>query len=82
MLRFVHVPKTGGVALRKALAPVRDPHSANALVQCDGHLTTLSAAPEDDIITVVRDPLRRYVSAFWWLSTKTRWPWHSPDAMA
>lgn len=76
MLRFVHVPKTGGVALREALAPL------GLDFRCDGHLTTLSSAQEDDVITVAREPLARYVSAFWWLATKTLWPWPSPDAMA
>lgn len=73
MIRYVHVPKTGGVALREALAD---------RVLCDGHLTTLAAAQEDDLITTTRDPIARYVSAFWWLSTKTPWPWATPDAMA
>ena len=76
MLRFVHVPKTGGVALREALAPL------GLGFACDGHLTTLASAQEENIITIVRDPMDRYVSAFWWLATKTLWPWPSPDAMA
>jgi len=70
------VPKTGGVALREALAPL------GLGFRCDGHMTTLATAQEDDVVTVVRDPIARYVSAFWWLATKTLWPWASPDAMA
>jgi len=73
VIRFVHVPKTGGVALREALT---------GHIACDGHLTTLASAQEADAITIVRDPVERYISAFWWLATKTLWPWPSPDAMA
>ena len=76
MLRFVHVPKTGGVALREALAPL------GLRFCCDGHLTTLASAQEEDVITIVRDPIARFISAFWWLTTKTLWPWSSPDVMA
>ena len=77
MLRFVHCPKTGGVALRNALAPLGP-------FACDGHMTRLSTVQPDDwpIITITRDPLPRFVSAFWWLATKTfPWPWRTPDAM-
>jgi len=73
MVRFIHVPKTGGVTLREAIT---------GHLLCDGHLTTVSTAQEADIITIVRDPLTRYASAFWWLAARTLWPWPSPDAMA
>ena len=75
MIYQVHIPKTGGTALATAIGPfgVRRP----------GHDLKLSGVPkEDTAITIVRDPLERFVSAFWHVATRKLFPWNSPNALA
>ena len=82
MIQHVHIPKTGGSALAQAYA-------TSGAINRNGHAFTLSWLKHgDDAITIVRDPVDRFVSAFNWIATYRRetspvaWPWASPDAMA
>lgn len=74
MTFLVHIPKTGGTALAAALGPrVRRP----------GHGLVLSDVPPGaDVITIVRDPIERFVSAFWHIANARLFPWASPDHLA
>ena len=67
-MTLMHVPKTGGVALSHALG--RHVHRM-------GHETTLEALPIwPPIITIVRDPVARWVSAFDMVTRQKR---HVPE---
>ncbi len=52
MTAFVHVPRTGGLALTEALRGTG--------VRADGHL--VRPGPGEDSITILRDPVARFVS--------------------
>jgi hypothetical protein len=80
---ILHIPKTGGTAIVEALAPV-----ASAFrIKCRRHDVRLSDIPEDeDIVVFVREPVRRFVSAF---NTRLRrgrprysFGWSSGEAVA
>lgn len=77
-MRFwqLHLPKTGGLALWHALGP--DGHRL-------GHSSTLRRSP-DPVITIVRDPVDRWVSAYDMVSRQFKqWPdlpWHTASEFA
>ena len=54
MLHQLHIPKTGGLALA---------HGLDGHIHRFGHGTTLRAIP-DPAVTIVRDPIARFVSAW------------------
>lgn len=59
-LHLIHIPRTGGTSLAKALAPYR-------WIQRNGHPFRLSMLGPDDLaLTIVRDPVARYLSALSW----------------
>lgn len=75
-LRLMHIPKTGGSALAAALGP----H-----VHRMGHNVTLGRIPLwPPIVTIVRDPVARWVSGFDMVSRQKHMPqWERwPDASA
>lgn len=70
----VHVPKTGGSALRHAIKPTG--------AYRWGHSSTLPAAVSDDrYLVTLRDPLARFLSAYIW-SRNRLIPWGYPTAEA
>jgi len=72
--QFVHIPKTGGSALRQALGYL------DLDMRYPGHRYPISAFPkEDEVITIVRDPVDRFVSAFWHARPMG---WESPEPFA
>ena len=78
---LLHVPKTGGTALKVAFK------SAAAEIVLHGHRTRFAdIAPGDKVIIVVRHPLTRYVSAFWsrFRQGRPRYevPWSSAETKA
>ena len=59
---FLHLPKTGGTALRHAIGAVQ---SANHTIMFHPHSVRLRDLPDDDaFFFTVRDPVARFVSAF------------------
>src|SRR5690242_20312382 len=61
---FLHVGKTGGTAVREALAPYAEAGRFHLIFH--PHRVTLHDVPEDDgFVFIVRDPLGRYVSGFY-----------------
>lgn len=74
MIQLIHIPKTGGTALA---------HALHGVAHHNGHSVTLSTLRRPGpVITIVRDPVARFVSAFWWMAEHHLWPWASPDDMA
>ena len=74
MIRFLHIPKTGGMALWHELEAIPGLRRE--------HEHPLSALPPaDPYITIVRDPADRFVSAFAWLAVHRLLPWATPDEM-
>jgi hypothetical protein len=60
---LIHIGKTGGTAVKTALAPVR--RTGRYDIQLHDHRTTLLDIPRGEkVFFVVRDPVARYVSAF------------------
>lgn len=61
-LHFLHIGKTGGTAIKHALTPV----AAERQIVLHGHGARLSdVAPGEQVIFLLRDPLSRFVSAFY-----------------
>ena len=56
MVTFIHIPRTGGLALTEALRGTG--------VRADGHRFKLSDPDVDEAITIVRDPVARFISAY------------------
>ena len=72
--QLIHIPKTAGTALASALGRA---------VHRNGHPFRLShLKPGDLAITVVRDPVERFRSAFAWSARQQLWRWPSADALA
>lgn len=82
-VHVLHISKTGGTALRRALGSVPPEHG----VISHGHLMRLRDVPEDEgVFFVVRRPTFRFVSAFNSRLRKgrppTRRPWSKGEALA
>ena len=61
-LHFLHIGKTGGTAIKHALTPV----AAERQIVLHGHGARLSdVATGEQVIFLLRDPLSRFVSAFY-----------------
>lgn len=59
---FLHVPKTGGTAIRNYIV---DHHDTCEFRICASHDITLSNIMKDVAVVVTRDPLERFCSGFW-----------------
>ena len=82
---FLHIGKTAGTAIKAALRPVAE--AADYQVLLHGHETTLTDVPEGDkFFFVVRDPVDRFVSAFYSRQRQGRprydSPWTEAEARA
>jgi arylsulfatase len=67
-LRFIHIGKTGGTALKAALrhSGARTSTPFGPLVLGRGHMVTFSTVgPNDHVMFVVRDPIARFLSGFY-----------------
>lgn len=74
MLELVHIPKTAGTALAWA---------TRGTVHHNGHSVTLRLLRRTGpAITIVRDPVARFLSAFDWVATRQLFRWATPDEMA
>jgi len=61
-LHFLHIGKTGGTAVKHALKPVAAP----GYLMLHGHDVRLhDVAPDEQVFFFLRDPLSRFVSAFY-----------------
>src|SRR3954468_20142447 len=61
VVHMLHVPKTGGTAVRAALEDARLPPGLRVLLH--GHGMSLRNIPrEDDVFFFLRDPVDRFVS--------------------
>jgi hypothetical protein len=61
---FLHIGKTGGTAIQEALKPVRT--RGRYAIALHRHRTTLADLPDGEpFFLCVRDPIARYVSAFY-----------------
>ena len=82
-LHFLHVGKTGGTAVKHALAPVAGPLGI-ALHDHDVRLADLP--PGDRAFLFLRDPIDRFVSAFHSRRRQGRprhdWPWSEAERVA
>jgi hypothetical protein len=82
-VHFLHIRKTGGMALKAALRPV----AAERRLILHEHGTTLAKVPKGErAVFVVRDPARRFVSGF---NSRLRMgrplfdrPWNEAEAKA
>jgi hypothetical protein len=82
-VHFLHIRKTGGMALKAALAPL----AAGRELRLAEHGTTLPKIPEGErVVFVVRDPVARFVSGF---NSRLRQgrplfdrPWNEAEAQA
>lgn len=78
-VQFIHIPKTGGCALSAAV---------RKHVRLNGHRVRLSMVPaEDQPITILRDPVARFLSAYNWHrvhagAARKEPQWPSADALA
>ena len=62
-IHFIHIPKTGGTALKVALK--ESVVSDDVIIICHSHFMKLSYVPPgDQVFFFVRDPISRFVSAF------------------
>ena len=82
-VHVLHIGKTGGTALKHALAPVAE---ARGIVLHD-HETRLTDIPSGErAVLVLRDPLARFVSAFHSRRRQGRprhdWPWSEGERAA
>ncbi len=82
-VHFLHISKAGGTAIKHALAPV----AANHRVVLHPHFTTLRDVPAgESVIFFLRDPLTRFVSAFYSRQREGRpkyvLPWSPEEAAA
>lgn len=82
MIQHIHIPKTGGSALAQAYA-------TSGAINRNGHAFTLSwLKPGDDAVTIVRDPVARFVSSFNFIAARRSeespvpWPWTEPEELA
>lgn len=63
VVHLLHVPKTGGTAVKTALGRCRIPRDVRLVRH--GHLVRLRDIPErDHVAFFIRDPVARYVSSF------------------
>ena len=63
MVHFLHIGKTGGMAIRHALKPYRE--TARYKIKRHGHRQTLRDIPQGEgVIFFLRDPLTRFASGF------------------
>ena len=63
IVNFLHIGKTGGMAIKKALRPnlKTDKH----IIHLRGHTCTLRDIPQGDkVFFVLRDPIKKFVSGF------------------
>jgi hypothetical protein len=82
-VHFLHIRKTGGMALKAALAPL----AAGRGLRLAEHGTTLPKIPKGErVVFVVRDPVSRFVSGF---NSRLRQgrplfdrPWNEAEAQA
>ncbi|HEX4861454.1 MAG TPA: sulfotransferase family 2 domain-containing protein [Rhizomicrobium sp.] len=82
-VHFLHIRKTGGMALKAALSPV----AAERGLLLREHGTTLAKVPKGErVVFVVRDPVSRFVSGF---NSRLRMgrplfdrPWNAAEAQA
>jgi sulfotransferase famil protein len=64
LVHCLHIGKTGGTALKHALAPHR--HAASVTLELHDHAVTLQDVPVGErVIFVVRDPIARFISGFY-----------------
>ena len=89
VLHILHIGKTGGNAIRNGLgirSKARPAGFPNGLVIQHPHDTTLPMCPVGDSVAfVVRDPIHRFVSGFWFRFRKGREgldPWSEGEAQA
>ncbi len=61
---FLHIPKTGGTAIRTALETAGTAGDSSA-VRFFGHGCSLDQLREHDVVFVIRDPIERVISAFY-----------------
>lgn len=60
-VKFIHVPKTAGTALKSAKKNLQKlPFSV-----CSSHNQTLYTLTQDDVAFALRDPLQRFCSGYW-----------------
>ncbi|WP_313307478.1 hypothetical protein [Stutzerimonas balearica] len=64
VLQFLHNPKTGGIAIKYALAAYANELAGH--IQFHGHKTRLADISGGSLGFVVRDPVSRFVSAFYY----------------
>ncbi len=63
VVHFLHIGKTGGMAIRHALKPYRE--TARFKIRRHGHRQTLRDIPQGEgVIFFLRDPLTRFASGF------------------
>jgi len=72
VINLLHIPKTGGTALRWGL---------DGYVEKWHHDHVITDLP-DPVVTVLRDPVDRFVSCFDWSRYHTDIPWRSLDEAA
>lgn len=61
---FLHIPKTGGTAIRTAIESASDAGDGNR-ARYWGHQANLADLAADEVFFVVRDPIERVISAFY-----------------
>ncbi len=61
---YLHIPKTGGTAIRSAIESAGTAGDSSA-VRYFGHGSSLDQLREHDVVFVIRDPIERVISAFY-----------------
>lgn len=66
VVHFIHIGKTGGTAIKSAMKAAGRPKTRFGRIQLHPHRYRLADVPEEDrLFFVMRDPVARFVSAFY-----------------